>query len=35
MSLVEKARPEGIEVVWVQHSDEQLEKGSAALEDRS
>jgi len=27
-SLVEKARREGIPVVWVQHSDEQLERGS-------
>jgi nicotinamidase-related amidase len=27
-SLVEKARREDIPVVWVQHSDEQLEKGS-------
>jgi nicotinamidase-related amidase len=29
-NLVEKARREGIQVVWVQHSDEQLEKGSGA-----
>ena len=29
-SLVEKARREGIQVIWVQHSDEQLEKGSGA-----
>jgi nicotinamidase-related amidase len=29
-SLVERARREGIQVVWMQHSDEQLEKGSAA-----
>jgi nicotinamidase-related amidase len=27
-SLVEKARGEGVPVVWVQHSDEQLAKGS-------
>jgi hypothetical protein len=27
-SLVEKARREGVPVVWVQHSDEQLAKGS-------
>jgi nicotinamidase-related amidase len=27
-SLVEKARREGVPVVWVQHSDEQLERGS-------
>ncbi len=27
-SLVEKARQEGIPVVWVQHSDEQLARGS-------
>ena len=27
-SLVEKARQERVPVVWVQHSDEQLEKGS-------
>jgi len=29
-SLVEKARREGIPVVWVQHSDEQLARGSDA-----
>jgi nicotinamidase-related amidase len=29
-SLIEKARREGNQVVWVQHSDEQLEKGSGA-----
>jgi nicotinamidase-related amidase len=29
-SLVEKARREGVQVIWVQHSDEQLEKGSGA-----
>jgi nicotinamidase-related amidase len=28
VSLVERARREGIPVVWVQHSDEQLAKGS-------
>ena len=27
-TLVEKARAEGVPVVWVQHSDEQLEQGS-------
>jgi nicotinamidase-related amidase len=27
-TLVDKAREEGVPVVWVQHSDEQLEKGS-------
>src|SRR5919198_4045705 len=27
-SLVEKARRESVPVVWVQHSDEQLERGS-------
>src|SRR5947199_914509 len=27
-SLVEKARRERVPVVWVQHSDEQLERGS-------
>jgi nicotinamidase-related amidase len=27
-SLVEKARSEGVPVVWVQHNDEQLEQGS-------
>ena len=30
--LVDKARAEGVPIVWVQHSDEQLEKGSAAWE---
>ena len=30
--LVDKAREEGVPVVWVQHSDEQLEKGSDAWE---
>lgn len=29
-SLVDKAREEGVPIVWVQHSDEQLEKGSDA-----
>lgn len=29
-ALVEKARLEGVPVVWVQHSDEGLEKGSEA-----
>jgi len=29
-SLVQKARREGIQVVWVQHSDERLGKGSGA-----
>jgi nicotinamidase-related amidase len=29
-TLVEKARDEGIPIVWVQHSDEGLEKGSDA-----
>jgi len=29
-TLVDKARDEGVPVVWVQHSDEQLEKGSDA-----
>jgi nicotinamidase-related amidase len=28
-ALVEKARAESISVLWVQHSDEQLERGSA------
>jgi len=28
--LVEKARREGVQVLWVQHSDEQIEKGSGA-----
>ncbi|MDQ1323258.1 MAG: hypothetical protein QG587_593 [Chloroflexota bacterium] len=31
-ALVEKARDEGIPIVWVQHSDEGLEKGSEAWE---
>ncbi len=31
-TLVGKARDEGIPIVWVQHSDEQLEKGSEAWE---
>ena len=31
-SLVERARGEGVLIVWVQHSDEQLEKGSNAWE---
>ena len=31
-TLVDKARQEGVLVVWVQHSDEQLEKGSDAWE---
>ena len=30
--LVDRARAEGVPIVWVQHSDEQLEKGSAAWE---
>ncbi|MFF1383910.1 cysteine hydrolase family protein [Arthrobacter sp. NPDC058288] len=29
-ALVDKARGEGVPIVWVQHSDEQLEKGSDA-----
>ena len=29
-TLVEKAREEGVPIVWVQHSDEHLEKGSDA-----
>jgi nicotinamidase-related amidase len=29
-ALVEKARQEGVPIVWVQHSDEQLEQGSDA-----
>jgi nicotinamidase-related amidase len=29
-ALVDRARREGVPVVWVQHSDEQLEKGSDA-----
>jgi nicotinamidase-related amidase len=28
--LVDRARDEGVPIVWVQHSDEQLEKGSEA-----
>ena len=31
-TLVDKARDEGVLIVWVQHSDEQLEKGSDAWE---
>jgi nicotinamidase-related amidase len=31
-TLVEKARAEGVPVVWVQHSDEDLKKGSDAWE---
>ena len=31
-TLVDKARDEGVPIVWVQHSDEQLEKGSEAWE---
>ncbi len=31
-TLVDKARDEGIPVVWVQHSDENLEKGSQEWE---
>ena len=31
-TLVDKAREEGVPVVWVQHSDEQLETGSNAWE---
>ena len=31
-TLVDKAREEGVLIVWVQHSDEQLEKGSDAWE---
>src|SRR3954447_5130190 len=31
-TLVEKARSEGVPVVWVQHSDEDLEKGSQERE---
>lgn len=31
-TLVDKARGEGVPIVWVQHSDEQLEKGSRAWE---
>jgi len=28
-SLVERARREGVPVIWVQHSDEELERGSS------
>jgi nicotinamidase-related amidase len=31
-ALVDRAREEGVPVVWVQHSDEHLEKGSEAWE---
>ena len=31
-TLVDKAHDEGVPIVWVQHSDEQLEKGSEARE---
>jgi nicotinamidase-related amidase len=31
-TLVDNAREEGVLIVWVQHSDEQLEKGSDAWE---
>lgn len=31
-TLVDKAREEGVPIVWVQHSDEQLEQGSDAWE---
>jgi nicotinamidase-related amidase len=31
-TLVDKAREEGVPIVWVQHSDEQMEKGSDAWE---
>jgi nicotinamidase-related amidase len=31
-SLVDKARGEGVPIVWVQHSDGQLQKGSEAWE---
>ena len=31
-TLVERAREGGVPIVWVQHSDEQLEKGSVAWE---
>ena len=31
-SLVDKARAEGVPVVWVQHNDDNLEKGSEAWE---
>lgn len=30
--LVDKARAEGVPIVWVQHSDEELERGSGAWE---
>jgi nicotinamidase-related amidase len=31
-TLVDEARDQGVPVVWVQHSDEQMEKGSEAWE---
>jgi nicotinamidase-related amidase len=31
-TLIERAREQGVPIVWVQHSDEQLEKGSDAWE---
>ncbi|NNF62914.1 MAG: isochorismatase family protein [Acidimicrobiia bacterium] len=31
-TLVEKARGEGVPVIWIQHSDEQLKRGSEAWE---
>ena len=31
-TLVDRARGEGVPIVWVQHSDEQLKKGSQAWE---
>ena len=31
-ALVDKARAQGVPIVWVQHSDEQLERGSDAWE---
>lgn len=31
-TLVDRARDEGVPIVWVQHSDEQLKKGSEAWE---
>ena len=31
-ALVDRAREEGVPIIWVQHSDEQLEKGSEAWE---
>jgi nicotinamidase-related amidase len=31
-TLVERARDDGVQVIWVQHSDEQLQKGSEAWE---